>query len=41
MSQQDSIQAQTASRCLNQEHDLDNDKKEVRPYVQGHSAGER
>src|SRR6516164_11007446 len=31
MSQQDSIQAQTASRSLNQEHDLDNNEEEVRP----------
>src|SRR5215469_4001544 len=31
MSQQDSIQAQTASRTLNQECDLDNNEKEVSP----------
>jgi hypothetical protein len=31
VSQQDGIQAQTASRPLNQQHDLDNDEEEVRP----------
>jgi hypothetical protein len=35
MSQQDSIQAQTASRSLNQEHDLDNNEEEVRPRPLG------
>src|SRR6516225_8799055 len=31
VSQQDGIQAQTASRPLSQEHDLDNNEEEVRP----------
>jgi hypothetical protein len=38
MSQQDSIQAQTASRSLNQEHDLDNNEEEVRPRPLGGGA---
>src|SRR4029077_11604901 len=34
-SQQDSIQAQTASRSLNQEHDLHDNEEEVRPRPLG------